>query len=280
MEECAKLSSHARYKIVSTMNPPDDVLAVLQRAKEKDEFLGTLLELYPAGETERKSFISQVVSLHNSGEINLFVEFRKLRNDQRGPDFFLTRRIFEEALPNLQGASLETAKCTVHLIVEAGQDLVAGTPINAFRLFLDASPTRPAEVLAHIEQDPSALSMVLPATISAGFARDRASFTKEVVRLSQAPLIDLRRPAVFSLSSIELLEEEEIPEEVICALESALFGDRRWSFGCDCDSRNGHFSQASESGSAARKGDSGYARESGEWTLDAASSALVSHPRG
>src|ERR1019366_9001551 len=132
-----------------------------------------------------------------------------------------TRHIFEEALPNLQGASLEAAKCTVHLIVEAGQDLVARTPINAFRLFLDSSPTRPAEVLAHIEQDPVALSMVLPATIAAGFARDRASFTKEVVRLSQAPLIDLRRPAVFSLGSIELLEHEEVPEEVVNVLESA-----------------------------------------------------------
>src|ERR1035441_8656808 len=94
---------------------------------------------------DRKSFISKIASLHNSGEIDLFVEFQKLRNNQQGSGFYLTRRIFEEALPKLEGASIVAAQCTVHLITEAGQDLMACTPISAFRLFLDAAPTRPAE---------------------------------------------------------------------------------------------------------------------------------------
>jgi hypothetical protein len=163
------------------MNSPNDVLAVLQKAKENDEVLNALLQLRPTVEVERKSFISHIVSLHNSGEIDLFAEFQKLRNNHQKPDFFLTRFIFEEALQGLEGTSLDAARCTVHLITEAGQDMVAGTPINAFRLFLDASPTRPAEVLAQIEQDPVALSMLLPVTIAAGFARDRESFTGGVL---------------------------------------------------------------------------------------------------
>jgi hypothetical protein len=261
---------------VSIMNRPDDVLAILQKAKEKDEFLGGLLKLCPAVETERKSFISRVVSLHNSGEISLFGEFQKLRNDRQEPDFFLTRHIFEETLPNLQGASLEAAKCTVHLIVEAGQDLVAGTPINAFRLFLDASPTRPAEVLAHIEQDPCALSMVLPATIAAGFARDRLSFTKHLVRLSQAPLIDLRRPAVFSLGSIELLEHEEVPEEIICALESAASEVDDGVLAATVTAATAIFRQHRKVAARLEKVIRDALEKGGEWTLDAASSAFVS----
>lgn len=170
------------------MNSSDDVLAVLKKAKEEDDVLSALAQLRPAAEAERKNFISQIVSFHNSGEINLFAEFQKLRNDRQNPPFFLTRHIFQEALPNLQGSPLEAARCTVYLITQAEQDLMAEAPINDFRLFLDASPTRPAEVLAQIEQEPVALSRLLPATIAAGFARDRASFTKEVVGLSQAPL--------------------------------------------------------------------------------------------
>jgi hypothetical protein len=261
---------------VSTMNPPDDVLAVLKGAKEKDELLGALLKLCTVVETERKSFISQVVSLHNAGEINLFGEFQKLRNDQQGSNFFSTRHIFEETLPNLQGASLEAAKCTVHLIIEAGQDLVAGTPINAFRLFLDASPTRPAEVLAHIEQDPGALSMVLPATIAAGFARNRVSFTKEVVRLSQAPLIDLRRPAVFSLGSIELLEHEEVPEEIVCALESAASEVDDGVLAATVTAATTILREHRKAAARLEKVIRDALEKGGEWTLDAASNALVS----
>jgi hypothetical protein len=258
------------------MNPPDDLLAVLREAKESDTVLGALLKLRPAVEAEQKSFVSRIVSLHNSGEINLFAEFQKLRNDHQGPDFFRTRFIFEEVLPGLDGTSSEAARCTVHLITEAEQDMAAGNPINAFRLFLDASPTRPAEVLAHIEQDPVALSMVLPATIAAGFARDRASFTKEVVRLSQAPLIDLRRPAVFSLGSIELLEHEEVPEEIVCALESAALEVDDGVLAATVTAATAILREHRKAAARLEKVIRDALEKGGEWTLDAASSALVS----
>jgi len=258
------------------MNPPDDVLAVLKAAKGNDAVLGALLKLRPTAEAERKSFISQIVSLHNSGEINLFTEFLKLRNDQQAPDFFYARFIFEEAFPKLEGASLEATKCTIHLITEAGQDLVAHTPANAFRLFLDASPTRPNEVLALIEQDPVALSMLLPVTIAAGFARDRASFTKEVVRLSQAPTIDLRRPAVFSLGSIELLEREEVPEEVISALETAASEvNDDGVLAAAVTAATAIFREHRKGASRLEKVIRDALEKGGEWTLDAASSALA-----
>jgi len=264
---------------VSTMNPPADVSAVLQRAKGNDAVLGTLLRLQPTVETERKIFISQIVSLHNSGEINLFSEFQKLRNDQQGPDFFIARHIFEEALPNLQGPSLEAAKCTVHLITEGGQDFLAGTPINAFRFFLDASPTRPAEVIAEIEQYPTTLSMLLPAAIAAGFARDRAFFIKEVVRLSQSQSIDLRRPAVFSLGSIELLEPEEVPEEVTRALEAAVAEvDDDGVMAAVLSAATALFGEHRKAASRLETVIRDALEKGGEWALDAASSAFVSRP--
>ena len=96
------------------------------------------------------------------------------------------------------------------------------TPSTPSGSSLDGSPTRPAEVLAQIERDPVALSGLLPAAIAAGFARDRETFTKEVVRLSQAHSDDLRGPAVFSIGSIEFLEHEEVPEEIISGLEAVV----------------------------------------------------------
>ena len=262
---------------MSTMNPPDDVSEVLQKAKGNDSVLGALLTLQPTVEVERKIFISQIISLHNSGEINLFLEFKKLRNDQQGPNFFLTRHIFEEALPNLQGPSLEAAKCTVHLIIEAGQDMVASTPVNAFRLFLDASPTRPSEVLALIEQDPVALSMLLPVTIAAGFARYRAVFTKEVVRLSQSQSIDLRRPAVFSLGSIELLEHEEVPEEVTRALEAVVAEvDDDGAMAAVLSAATALFGEHRKAASRLEAVIRDALEKGGKWALDAASSAFVS----
>jgi len=258
------------------MNPHDDVLAVLLEAKGNDTILGALLKLQPTVEAERKRFISHIVSLHNSSEIDLFAEFQKLRNDHEQPDFFLTRHIFEEALPNLQGPPLEAAQCTVHLITQAGQDFVAGTPVNAFRLFLDASPTRPAEVLAEIEQDPVALSMLLPATIAAGFARDKASFTKEAVRLSQAPSFDLRRPAVFSLGSIELLEHEEAPEEVVSALESVASEADDGVLAAAVAAATAIFREHRKAAPRLEKVVRDALEKGGEWTLDAASGALFS----
>jgi hypothetical protein len=257
------------------MNSPNDVSAVLQNAKQNDEVLNALLQLRPTVEVERKSFISHIVSLHNAGEINLFAEFQKLRNDHQAPDFFLTRFIFEEALPGLEGTSSDAARCTVHLITEAGEDMAAGTPINAFRLFLDASPTRPAEVLAQIEQDPVALSMLLPATIAAGFARDRASFTKKVVRLSQAPSIGLRRPSVFSLGSIELLEHEEVPEEVISALESVASEVDDGVLAAAVAAATAIFRGHRKAAPRLEKVIRDALEKGGEWTLDAASKALA-----
>jgi hypothetical protein len=153
---------------------------------------------------------------------------------------------------------------------------MAGTPINAFRLFLDASQKRPAEVLAQIEQDPVALSVLLPATIAAGFASDRAYFTKEVVRLSQAPSFDLRRPAVFSLGSIELLEHEEVPEEVVNALESVASEADDGVLAAAVAAATAIFREHRKAAPRLEKVIRDALEKGGEWTIDAASNSLAS----
>lgn len=75
----------------------------------------------------------EIIKLHNEGLIDAVVEFGALRNPGLGgPDFFLTRYVFEKALPYLNSSVGAVMPCILVLCKEAGQDLAAGTIFNAY----------------------------------------------------------------------------------------------------------------------------------------------------
>lgn len=258
------------------MDPTNNVIAALKQAKENDAVLQTLHQLWGNSAADRDDFIGNIVSLHNSGEIDIVSEFSRLRNDDKEPDFFLTRRIFEKALPTLHASVAGVARCVVHLVTQAGQDLAAGTTIEPFQLFLQAVTSRPSEALSTIENDPTDLSLALPATIASGFANDREFFTNETVRLTNSLRPELRRAAILSLGSIGLLESEEVPEQVAATLETVVTeNEDDGVLSAAFTAAATHYREYRRSASRLEAVMSAALVKGGELTLDAASRALA-----
>ena len=62
---------------------------------------------------DREVLAHEVVEAHNAGCINAVTSFRGLMN-ANGSEFWLTRRVFEEALPELSALVREVMECCDH----------------------------------------------------------------------------------------------------------------------------------------------------------------------
>ena len=101
-------------------NLQDDLI----QAHRDGRFLDTVYELFlrlPV--QEKKDLTDALVDLHNTSRIDVVTAFSAFRNAPENPDFFLTRRILEAVLPELNADVLSVVKCVIHLTKEAGQDL-------------------------------------------------------------------------------------------------------------------------------------------------------------
>ena len=204
---------------VNTLN---ELIANPQKVKEAGGLSRALLQLIPRKREERQQFCSSLADAHNAGKIDLVAEFALLRNGNEGPNFFSTRQIFVETFPELKTDCVNVARTVAHLVIEAGADMTAYSPLGPLRTYLDQDPKRPVEILTAIEADPSSLAILLPVTAAAGFALDRPRFMDEVVRLTKVPDELLQRMAVAALANLPVAADEaDIPPQVLSALESA-----------------------------------------------------------
>ncbi|MEX0830952.1 MAG: hypothetical protein WD032_11970 [Nitrospirales bacterium] len=159
----------------------------------------SLLEDY----NDRNELVLELVSLHNEGLIDIVGAFASLKNNlPNGPDFFLTRLVFEEALPALEASVPSVLGCVVQLYKGAGQDLAAGTIIDGFIAFCEKDSSRSREVLAEIEACPDDFIDLLPATLIAGSRIDHPFYLSQVIRLSEDENVELRRGAIFSIGRL------------------------------------------------------------------------------
>ena len=161
----------------------------------------------------------EIIKLHNEGLIDAVEEFGALRNSEHGgPDFFLTRYIFEKALPSLNASVEAVVPCVLKLCKEAGQDMAAGTIFNEYVDFCIKDPTRSKDGLKLIEKKPADLSLALPATIDAGSHHDWKFFVAETIRLMHHENVELRKQATFSLHRIARSGRGVIPQEAVDGL--------------------------------------------------------------
>ena len=117
---------------------------------------------------ERRALASELVALHNEGLIDVVRAFESLHKSSNGPDFFLTRSILEDALPDLDAPVPSVMRCVLRLSREAGKDLASGTIIKSFCGFCEKAASRPLEALAEIEANPDDFADLLPGTLIAG----------------------------------------------------------------------------------------------------------------
>ena len=151
------------------MSNRDDLL----RSYEAGNFLETVYACSLADQNDGSALALELVALHNEGLIDVVGAFESLENkSSNGPDFFLTRHVFEKALPNLDAPVPSVMRCVLRLYRGAGQDLAAGTIFKSFIDFCEKDPSRPREALAEIEASPDNFADLLPGTLIAGFRID------------------------------------------------------------------------------------------------------------
>lgn len=200
---------------------------ILISASKSGDFLNAVYQSYLAAPDEREDLPLEIAALHNDGHINVVAEFSKLENKQEGgPDFFMTRRIFEKALPYINAPLKDVMHCVLHLHKAAGQDMAAGIIFDGYIAHCEKDPARPLEAMTLIESEHEQFADILPATVVAGSRIDNPYYMAELLRLSQHPAKVLRQRAVFSLSRIEWPKGASVPEEALAGLEkSAIEND-------------------------------------------------------
>lgn len=177
----------------------------LLRSYETGKFLETVYARALANQNDHSALVLELVALHNERLIDIVGAFESLKNNSsNGPDFFLTRHVFEKALPDLNAPVASVMQCVVQLYHDAGQDVVAGTIIDGFIDFCAKESSRPSEALAEIEAKPDKFADLLPATLIAGSHFDCPLYLRETLRLCDHKNIDLRRRAVFSVGKLNL----------------------------------------------------------------------------
>ena len=160
------------------------------------------------------------MALHNEGLIDVVGAFESLKNkSSNGPDFFLTRHVFEKALPDLDAPVPSVMRCVLRLYRGAGQDLAAGTIFKGFIDFCEKDPARPREALAEIEASPDNFADLLPGTLITGSRIDNPFYLAQAIRLCEDKNIELRRRAVFSLGKFNWPEDIAASDSALAALE-------------------------------------------------------------
>lgn len=133
---------------------------------------GTFIQVvYARSMAERgqnTTLAAELAALHNAGAIDVIAGFTSLKNKPgSGVNFFLTRHVFEKALPQITASIQSVIACVHHLYTEAGRDGAAGMILDAYISFCEKEPSRPKEALKEIERNPDLLTLLIP-TIVAG----------------------------------------------------------------------------------------------------------------
>lgn len=199
---------------------------ILLKAYSEGHFLEAVYDCLSADREERNELALEVASLHNEGLIDVVLAFEALSNaPESGLDFFLTRNIFEQALPNIEAPVVPVMRCVLYLYRTAGQDLAAGMVVGKFVEYCAKQAVRSQEALAEIEANPVELSVLLAATLAAGFRVDSQAFLDQAIRLNKNVNVDLRRGAIFSLANFAPQGSVELLEQAIAGLESSVVGE-------------------------------------------------------
>lgn len=193
----------------------------LIEAAKAGEFLSEVYNLAVQQRGEREAVAEELVSLHNHGQIDVVSEFGNLKNSE-GSDFFLTRNIFEAALPKIINPVKPTMDCVLKLVDEAGEDLMAGHILSTFIEFCAADPIRFDEALDVIKLSPVKYNGMIPPVMIGGTQFETDRFLGEIATFSKSHDFRIRSSAFFSLAKIKYPEEKK--SSTIFAMDCLLDG--------------------------------------------------------
>lgn len=211
-----------KFHIEATVTDTNKLRDAILAGYRAGNFLETVFNCLTPDHEEREKVAHELAGLHNDGTIDVVAAFDALKNNNpNGPDFFLMRHVFEEALPHINADVSSVMRCVLRLRREAGRDLAAGTILEGFIGFCAKDPSRPTKALNEIETNPGEFVDMLPATIAAGSQIDNQHYLEHAIRLSQSPDIELRRRAVFSMERLKWPKEMIMLDSAFAALEKS-----------------------------------------------------------
>ncbi|QOZ83471.1 hypothetical protein DXT74_10560 [Chromobacterium sp. Rain0013] len=186
-------------------------------------FLQVVYDCSLATREDRSDLAHELAALHNEGLVDIVATFGDLKNNTPScPDFFLTRHVFEQALPHLSAPVGPVMRCVLQLCHEAGQDLAAGSIFSGYIEFCAKDPERPREALKLIEADPDTLVEMLTATIAAGSQLDNSYYLTQLLSFIFHLDIKVRRHAVFAVGRIHWPKGASVPDSLIVVLNQVL----------------------------------------------------------
>lgn len=166
-------------------------------------------------EQEKRDLTDALVDLHNTSTIDVITAFCALRNAPENPHFFLTRRVLETVLPELNADVSSVVKCVIYLTKEAGQDWAAGMLIEPYIKFCVKSPLRAYEAIELIWKDSHSLVDLLSPTLIVGARRDVTLYTQKAIEFSKHPDLEVRKRAIFSLGKIQYQTKKTLVNMVL-----------------------------------------------------------------
>ena len=166
------------------------------------------------GSSNNRPVIGALFSdLHNNGDIDLIDAYTSLHNNiPNGSDFFLSRDLFEKALPTLAAPVVQVMACIQHLAREAGNDLAANTVFEPFIEFLAAESSRPHQALEAIRKSPSQWSGFVCPAILAGVRMNLEEYLGYAIELVSHEISDVCINAIYTLGRIPCAVHSKLPE--------------------------------------------------------------------
>lgn len=182
--------------------------------------LDTVYQARLAERGDRTMLAAELAALHNAGTVDLVHVFAHLNKSPASAthDFFLTRHVFEQTLPELDAPVESVMRCVAHLYTEAGRDLAAGLILSSFQAYCQKVPARIDRALQAIEATLPGLLHLLPSVLAAGAEHNAPVYQAHCIRLTEHARLDVRQAAVFALGTIRLNN----PSDAFAALELVL----------------------------------------------------------
>lgn len=204
------------------MDPMSKMRERLIKASNDGNFLKVVCQSYFDHDDDRKSVGQQLAFLHNEGKIDVISEFKQLKNDTANTNFFSTRHVLDNALPELNSPVFAVMDCVKHLVAEAGNDMTAGWLFGPFIKFCEADLNRPIEVLQIAESSGGEwLDFISPAIIS-GSNLQLSEYVSRAIKLSDHENFEIKIRAVFAIGRISYRHDTLLLANAFRALENVI----------------------------------------------------------
>ena len=171
---------------------------------------------------EESPTIGLLADLHNAGEIDLLgIITTEAVERHTGPNFFDGQHLYERLIPRITGSVREMVRVVETLRVGGGNDMATGLHIDKFARWCGDDPSRPAELLALIDEGFAEANGYLIIAIKNGVAIDRTLFVDRAYGFLESGTERQRWDALSALGQIGMSDEADWGR-LLEALETAL----------------------------------------------------------